>query len=89
MKKDVFLLFLTFLCIGQLRASQEKWNVETARHEKEMEVVKQYYLKNIDDPEMILLFSFYQGKEWLRRTADLLGSGFMLNLSKSRWQWRK
>ena len=36
-----------------------------------MEVVKQYCHKNIDDPEMILLFSFYQGKEWLRRAADL------------------
>ena len=67
MKKDVFLLFLTFLCIGQLSASQEKWDAEIARHEREMKVVKQYCLKNIDDPEMILLFSFYQGKKWLRR----------------------
>ena len=71
MKKNIVLLFLTFLCIGQLSASQEKWDAEIARHEKEMEVVKQYCLKNIDDPEMILLFSFYQGKEWLRRAADL------------------
>ena len=40
MKKNIVLLFLTFLCIGQLSASQEKWNAEIARYEKEMEVVK-------------------------------------------------
>ena len=45
----------------------DECDAEIARHEREMEVVKQYCLKNIDDPEMILLFSVYQGKEWLRR----------------------
>ena len=36
MKKNVFLLILTFLCCLQLSASQEKCDAEIARHEKEM-----------------------------------------------------
>ena len=64
MKKDVFLLFLTFLCIGQLSASQEKWDAEIARHEKEMEVVKQndysisFSLKSNESTKSVYPFDF-------------------------------
>ena len=73
-KMIVLILLVVFFCgcgNNEDAAPKKKLAAEVADIYKDMEVIRTFGLKNIKDPEMKLLFSFYMGKEWMRRASDL------------------